>query len=236
MVTCFPIDYMHAVCLGVTRKLLNTWLSGKLSVRLCSGIVNTTSEHLLSFNKCIPSEINRKPRSLAELRRWKATEFRTFLLYIGPVVLQGVIDTAVYEHFLLLHVAISILISAKHIENIGIQYAQQLLNIFVTHAKKLYGYEFVIYNVHLLYHLSTDVEKYGALYNFAASPFENYLGKLKSLIKSPKKPLEQIMRRLQELFLANDLAEPNKEFSQLLMEHIGGPLLANYGVKKEFKS
>nr|CAI5857694.1 unnamed protein product [Callosobruchus analis] len=64
-----------------------------------------------------------------------------------------------------------------HIENIGIQYAQQLLNIFVTHAKKLYGYEFVIYNVHLPYHLSTDVEKYGALDNFAAFPFENYLGK-----------------------------------------------------------
>lgn len=36
LVSVFPIDYMHAVCLGVMRKLLNAWVGGDLKVRLLS--------------------------------------------------------------------------------------------------------------------------------------------------------------------------------------------------------
>lgn len=34
LVTCFPIDYMHAVCLGVMKKLLYSWIGGPLINRL----------------------------------------------------------------------------------------------------------------------------------------------------------------------------------------------------------
>lgn len=67
---------MHAVCLGVMRKLLNSWICGKLSVRLAARRVEILSEKIISLKQCIPVEINRKPRSLSELARWKATEFR----------------------------------------------------------------------------------------------------------------------------------------------------------------
>lgn len=236
MVSNFPVDYMHAVCLGVTRKLLNVWLGGKLNVRLCSRLVDSISQQLLNAKMFVPSEINRKPRSLTELSRWKATEFRTFLLYLGPVVLKDVVDVAIYEHFLLLHAGISILISLKHINKLGIHLAQKFLEIFVNHAKEIYGFEFMVYNVHVLYHLSKDVEKFGPLDNFSAFAFENYLGKLKSLIKSPKKPLEQIMRRLEEMYLVDYLPNMNIESSGLLfMEHNDGPLIKNIRVKQEFK-
>ena len=92
MVTQFPIDYMHLVCLGVTRRLLLFWRKGPL--------------HCV-----IAKEFARKPRSLCEIDRWKATELRQFLLYTGPVVLRGYVSDAVYSNFLLLHVAISILVN-----------------------------------------------------------------------------------------------------------------------------
>lgn len=42
----------------------------------------------------------RKCRSVQELSRWKATEFRLFLLYIiGPIVLKNIINEECYTNF-----------------------------------------------------------------------------------------------------------------------------------------
>lgn len=101
LVSSFTIDYMHAVCLGVMKKLLMCWISGGLHVRLRAANIDILSEHMLFLRPYIPSEINRKPRSLQELSYWKATEFRNFLLYFGPFVLKDNIDISVIEHFLL---------------------------------------------------------------------------------------------------------------------------------------
>ena len=57
----------------------------------------------------MPSEFSRQPRSLKDLDRWKATEFRQFLLYTGPIVLQDIISDNVYEHFLALSMTLTIL-------------------------------------------------------------------------------------------------------------------------------
>lgn len=113
MVSKFPLDYMHNVCFGVVRKLLTVWIGEPLTARLSNIVVRKISSRLESFKVCIPLEFNRKCRSLEELSRWKATELRTYLLYVGPIVLRTNIDLAIYEHFLLLHCAINILTSEK---------------------------------------------------------------------------------------------------------------------------
>lgn len=113
MVSQFPLDYMHLVCLGVVRRLINFWLKGPLRLRLPSQLVNRISDNLVNMRAYIPDEFARKPRSLKEVDRWKATEFRQFLLYTGPVVLCGVLDPVVYHNFLLLSTAIAILVSPK---------------------------------------------------------------------------------------------------------------------------
>lgn len=69
MITVFPIDYMHACCLGVMRKLLNFWISGALTTRLSGRKVNILSKHLESLKSYMPLEFNRKPRTLHELPR-----------------------------------------------------------------------------------------------------------------------------------------------------------------------
>ena len=56
-----------------------------------------------SLSSHIPREFARKPCSLSDVIRWKATELRQFLLYIGPVVLRGVLPEPLYENFILPH-------------------------------------------------------------------------------------------------------------------------------------
>ena len=46
----------------------------------------------------MPDVFNRKAGTVNDLKLWKATEFRTFLLYTGPV-LKYVLDQK-YRHFL----------------------------------------------------------------------------------------------------------------------------------------
>lgn len=234
LVSCFPIDYMHSVCLGVTRKLLNSWVSGNLKTRSSGRDIKRISGHLVSLRQYVPREINRKPRELAELARWKATEFRSFLLYLGPVVLRDVLPRRLYEHFLLLHCGIFILCSNKLIQKIGHTVANNLLIAFINDCKVLYGREYLVYNVHTLSHLCSDVEKYGPLDHYSAFPFENYLGCLKRMIRSPKKPLAQILRRLQENMLAKKTVSDSNRF-QFSGPHENGPVPFEDFTWKQFK-
>ena len=52
--------------------------------------------------KFVPVEFNRKLRPLSELKFWKASELRLFMLYEGIVVLKSrsVLSKAKYRHFL----------------------------------------------------------------------------------------------------------------------------------------
>jgi hypothetical protein len=198
MVTTFPIDYMHQVCLGTMKRLLLTWMRcGKRDLRLSALQIEEISNRLLHIKKYIPDLFARKPRGLNEVDRWKATEFRQFLLYTGKIALKGILRNDLYRHFLCLNVAISILVSPK-LCLLHSKYAENLLKYFVLKSSELYGKEFIVYNIHSLIHLSKDAEKFGCLDECSAFAFENYLQRLKKLVRNGKRPVVQIAKRLGE--------------------------------------
>ena len=198
MVNAFPIDYMHQTCLGVMRKLLNIWLKGPLGPnKLSPSQRYQVSEALLSIRKFIPREFARRPRSLDAIDRWKATEFRQFLLYTGKYVLRWVLPDVAYRHFLTFSVAICILVNEKLAKEHG-EYAHQLLLHFVSKAAELYTKEFLVYNVHTLVHLYDQTKRYGYLDNCSAWKFENYLKNLKTKVRSGNNPAVQIVKRIYE--------------------------------------
>ena len=143
LVSNFPLDYMHLVCLGITRKLIYLWLNGPLITRLPHRLVMLISEDLISICSHIPSEFARKPRTLKEVAMWKATEHRQFLLYTGMVVLRAKVSSAIYNNFLLLSICMRALLSEEGI--IDIDYTKQLLVSFVTNAAKIYGKQILVY-------------------------------------------------------------------------------------------
>ena len=108
-VSGFCLDYMHLICLGVVKRILNYFRKGPMA-RLSQAHILQISEKLIEFRNYIPSDFARRPRSLLNVDRWKATEFRQFILYTGPVSLKGIVSELVYEHFLSLSISVFILV------------------------------------------------------------------------------------------------------------------------------
>lgn len=99
MVEDFPVDPMHTIYQGVVKKRFLLCKGGPLSVRLSNCKWNSLSDHLVSRKDAIPKEFARKPRTLKEIPWFKATEFRQFLLYTGPVVLKGCVFKRILANF-----------------------------------------------------------------------------------------------------------------------------------------
>ena len=98
--------------------------------------------------------------------RLKATEFRQFLLYSGPIVLRNVVPNSVYTHFLTLTVAMSILLNSNEKKREHyLQSAKELLAFFVKQCDDVSGPTFNVYNVHSLAHVADDVQHFGCSLN-----------------------------------------------------------------------
>ena len=160
-------------------------MKGPLRVRLGQNCTEQISNRLLSLKSSVPCEFARKPRSISELDRWKATEFRQLLLYTGPVCLQGIISDVLHKNFMLLSCGVYILLSEEHCVGLRDQ-AQTLLTNFCQHFGDLYGKEFLSYNVHSVVHLADESRLHGVLDNVSCFVFENYLGKIKKTSEKAK--------------------------------------------------
>ena len=203
MIKCFPVYSMHQVYEGVVRgrALLSVWLRGKRHVQRRSMSVTQAAEvsrKLSSFRGMIPRVFARKPRAISDFGVWKGTEFRQFLLYTSQLALKDMLSQPLYDHFMLLCVGVSILTSKVLCRRYH-GYAHQILVTFVRRAKYLYGSWFLSYNVHSLTHLADAAANFGSLDECSAWKFENFLGKLKRMVRSGSKPLEQVLRRMHEL-------------------------------------
>ena len=228
LVTKVPLDYMHLVCLGVVKKLMHMWIHGAIKVKISCNQVECISDDLVKQASC--KEFARKPRSLRDLDRWKAVEYRQFLMYYGPVVLRSVLPSKLYHHFMLLVVAITVLCSKVLCADM-ISYARRLLKEFVKQLTDLYGTDCVVYNMHNLLHLCDDVNEFGLLDQFSCFQFESTLGIIKRKLRSGNRPLAQFCRRKSEncsLFICEtsadvEIAAVRTEGFIVSGQHFAGP-------------
>jgi len=228
----FSLDYMHAVCLGTMKKILMLWKGDNIGrgdankQKLSPGLIKKMSERLLSLKNDIPLDFVRKPRSLDELPRWKATEFRLFLLYVGPVIIHSIVSKQIFQNFLCLNVAMTIFLSPNY-NHLAI-YAKSLMFDFVKHFGILYGDHFISHNIHGLIHLYDDYQNYGMLDNISCFKFENYMSHLKKMVRKCDKPLQQVVKRYEERSKYLPLTDSSaniKETVQFKQLHNKGPLI-----------
>ena len=202
-VSQFVLDYMHLVCLGVVKRILYFLQGGPRTCKLSQGQLAIISSRLNALRNQLPSEFARQPRGLKHLKRWKATEFKQFLLYTGMIVLKGIVSKELYDHFVSLTVSISVLMYFKPSDEEYMElfsFTKQLLVWFVEASPGIYGKKFVVYNVHNLIHLHQDVEKHQCgLESLSAFPFENFLYRIKKMIRKSHQPLSQLAKRITEI-------------------------------------
>lgn len=117
MIDDIPLDPKHLLYLGVVKKIIDQWIDSKRDnlkklSRIAINIVNTALDRI---SNVYPREFQRKPRRIDHYKKWKATEFRAFLLYSGPLVMKDVLSPNVYKHFMYLSTASRILSSSEYL-------------------------------------------------------------------------------------------------------------------------
>lgn len=208
-------------------------MKSSLNVHLPSWKINRLSELIVNLKPVFVCEFSRNPRTLVDVARWKATEFRSFLLYIGPIVLDKVLSDQCYKNFKALCIAMTILLTPGLSE--FAQYARDLLEYFVKSFEKIYGRYLVSSNIHGLIHLFDDYQRYGPLDLCTAFPFENYMKVLKTMLRKPDKPSQQIVNRYHEG--SNLVIQPTKTKLKtyiILGPHNRGSLVNNITISPQY--
>lgn len=198
------LDSMHLLFLGIAKTLLNNIVFGSSKTRSIGPRNRLILTNLFrDLSGKIPAEFQRKTFDIVDLKNWKATQFRFFLLYSGVLVLRHVLPSNKYKHFCLLYVACRLLCS-DDLAILNAETAKELL-IFFRLLPKFYSHIQSI-NFHNLSHVADDVTHMKCpLTLISAFPFENFLMTLKKLVRTPNNPLSQVANRLREINLNIDI-------------------------------
>lgn len=136
--------------------------------------------------------ITRLPRSIQDLKYWKASEYRSFLLFFGGPVLHDILDKDRFRHYLLLVNSMHILLKFGSTHN-DINRAEEMLTKLCELFADLYDVRFMRLNVHQLLHLPDSIRTLGPLYTLSCFSFEDKTGVLLKMIRGTQNIDNQIV-------------------------------------------
>ena len=187
-------EYMHTAAMGVMKRLAHMYFSQRSRHHLRGVDIDKASARLVMCGQWCPTELGRKPRGLHLRDKFKATEWRSMMLYTGFCILKGLQNDKSYQHFLLFACGMKILLC----ENLCRNYcdlANRMLRKYVKQYCQLYGRDSIVYNVHQLLHFANAASRHGSLEKISAFPFESYMYQLQVMLRKPSASLKQIVKR-----------------------------------------
>lgn len=186
----YPIDYMHGVLLGVTKQMWDIWTTPSKTFSLTAAKRSIINKRLVAIKP--PHEIHRIPRNLTNRAKWKATEWRSWLLFYSYPCLRGILDNKLLKSFLLLVQSVYILLQTEISKDNLFQCELDLIK-FVGECEILYGEEVITFNMHSLLHLVQSVRKSGPLWATSTFPYESNMFRFKQYVNGPKSVKNQII-------------------------------------------
>uniref|UniRef100_A0ABD2WI07 Uncharacterized protein n=1 Tax=Trichogramma kaykai TaxID=54128 RepID=A0ABD2WI07_9HYME len=192
-VTCptlwdLPPDYMHGALLGVSKQLLNKWTSCYFN----KDHLKKIESRMLNIKLC--RDVRRSIRTLDYSGKYKATEWRTWLLFISLPVVKGILPDKEFISYCRLVDSIYVLLK-ESITDQELNRVEYNLLQFVGESEEIYLPPFITFNVHSLNHYCHAVRNSGPLWTTSAFPFENGIFQFMKEVNSPNGCLLQISEK-----------------------------------------
>ena len=158
---------MHLVLQGHCKWLLQKMFKSKSSPIF---IIDFTSFEQSLLKIKVPHFINRKPRSLKEISKWKSVEIKLFCLYLAVPLLIDFIPDIYYCHIACYIFAMRTLyepISKNNLKDV-----EEIIIKYVHFIGKYYGNYAYDFTIHAHLHLVKQVEQHGPLKSHSQFVFE----------------------------------------------------------------
>ncbi|KAL7298869.1 hypothetical protein TKK_0007977 [Trichogramma kaykai] len=183
-----PPDYMHGALLGVSKQLLNKWTSCYFN----KDHLKKIESRMLNIKLC--RDVRRSIRTLDYSGKYKATEWRTWLLFISLPVVKGILPDKEFISYCRLVDSIYVLLK-ESITDQELNRVEYNLLEFVGESEEIYLPPFITFNAHSLNHYCHAVRNSGPLWTTSAFPFENGIFQFMKEVNAPNGCLLQISEK-----------------------------------------
>ncbi|XP_046408591.1 uncharacterized protein LOC124173129 [Ischnura elegans] len=200
LIAGFVPDYMHCILLGVARLHTNLllecvrkrfWIDMQPEDSM-DYMISSVDERLLKI--CSVFSITRSARKLTQRKLWKASEWRSWLLFYCIPCLQGLLKNKYLLHLSLLSKAVYILLQ-NSITFEQVKVAEEALLRYVFLFNKYFGVNEMKLDIHLITHITQSVLNWGPIWTHNTFAFEGANRNLLLCFHSPNKVCKQFARR-----------------------------------------
>ena len=204
------IDPMHTVFLCHSKKLLI-----HLQTFISKDNLQKVSDKLRSMNYI--HDILRRPRSISNVHRWKASEVRVFILYIGLPVLVEFLPEDESGDLAMYTVILRLLHDYWRNDKKQSDAVSFLIKLYIEKLTKkidsnVYPPNLLTITTHTHIHLPLQCKKFGRLGGLTNFLFESFLGYLKAFVKGSSGAGDQIAFAFESNFILTKMQEVNRAF------------------------
>ena len=195
-----PTDYLHCMCLGVIKKLVElTFDVGESRIRVTDRRLSKAADFnaLMSEIKTA-REFSRRARDL-DFAVYKGAEFRNMALFYFPLVIECIEEEA-GERKLWLYIAFmarSCTVPDIEYENINDQDIENCCHKFYKLYERLFGKINCTYNTHVVCGHLPQMRVSGPITETSTFSFESFYGEMRhSFVPGTVSPLKQIFKKI----------------------------------------
>ena len=195
-----PVEYMHAVCIGVVKRLVQlTFDVGEKRKRVTvRKLSNVADFNKLMLTTKVAGEFPRRAREL-DFAVMKAGEFRNILIFYFPHVLACIEKTA-KERSVWLYLTFMVracIVPQEEFHAISLSDIDFSSENFYLLYEKLFGAQNCTYNTHVVSAHIVNMRYHGPLTLTLAFQFENFYGEMRNaFVPGTQSTLKQIFEKI----------------------------------------
>ena len=194
-----PTEYMHLICLGVVRRMIeltfNVGENRERKLKRKLSLCTTFNDMIKSIQ--VPREWGRRCRNL-DFGVMKAAEFRNLLLFFFPIIIDCIPDNCKKEKKVWLHLVYMVracVISNDEYRNVNSDDVSMASSKFYKLYEEVYGKNNCTYSIHVTGSHILLIRGNRPLTYKSAFKFENFYSELRNLFHpGTVSPLKQILQ------------------------------------------